>query len=160
MECAGVTVNAPGEFVYACEGYRLPTEAEWEYAARAGTTEATYNGDIDAANCTSVSPVLEPIAWYWENSSSTTHPVAEKDANPWGLYDMLGNVYEWTWDKHGSYDSGASEDPTGASSGSPRVVRGCGWFLAARGCRAAYRYGDSPVLRFGYLGFRPARSLP
>jgi len=160
MECTDVTVTAPDGDVYGCEGYRLPTEAEWEYAARAGTTEATYNGDIDAANCYGVSPVLEPIAWYGENSSSTTHPVAQKDANPWGLYDMLGNVYEWTWDKYGSYESGALEDPTGASSGSGRVSRGCSWLGTGRGCRAAIRYDNSPEYRYVYLGFRPARSMP
>jgi formylglycine-generating enzyme required for sulfatase activity len=159
MTCTGVTVTAPDGDVYGCEGYRLPTESEWEYAARAGTTEATYNGDIGEGDCTPVSPVLEPIAWYSENSSSTTHPVAQKDANPWGLYDMLGNVWEWTWDRKAAYP-GDVTDPTGASNGSNRVFRGCCWISAARDCRAAYRFDFSPVYRFAVLGFRPARSLP
>ena len=164
MTCTGVTVTAPDGDVYGCEGYRLPTEAEWEYAARAGTTEATYNGDIASGDCYLVSPVLEPIAWYGQNSGFTTNPVAQKDANPWGLYDMLGNVWEWTWDKYGSYDNGASQDPTGASSGSVRVYRGCGWatlnHATARRCRAAVRDGDTPERRYAVVGFRPARSLP
>ncbi|MGB0592500.1 MAG: SUMF1/EgtB/PvdO family nonheme iron enzyme, partial [Myxococcota bacterium] len=160
MACTGVTVNAPDENPYACEGYRLPTEAEWEYAARAGTTTATYNGDIAEGDCLGVSPVLEPIAWYRQNSSSTTHPVAQKHANAWGLHDMLGNVYEWTWDWQGAYSSGSSTDPVGASSGSGRVFRGGGWFSNARYCRAGLRRGITPGHRADDMGFRPARTLP
>ena len=157
--CDSVTVNAPDENVYACEGYRLPTEAEWEYAARAGTTTATYNGDIAEAHCYGESPVLEPIAWYEENSSSTTHAVAQKEPNAWGLYDMLGNVWEWSWDLHTDY-SGAVTDPAGASTGSLRVLRGCSWDGTALYCRAADRSDFTPGGRNDDLGFRPARSLP
>ncbi|MDP6944840.1 MAG: SUMF1/EgtB/PvdO family nonheme iron enzyme, partial [Myxococcota bacterium] len=105
-------------------------------------------------------PNLDAIGWYCGNASSKTHDVGQKLPNAWGLYDMLGNVLEWTWDWHGSYSSGWSPDPVGASSGSYRVARGCGWVIAARSCRAAYRGGDSPEVRGRALGFRPARSLP
>jgi formylglycine-generating enzyme required for sulfatase activity len=122
----------------------------------------TRNGDIAEANCYGASPVLEPIAWYPENSSSTTHAVAQKDANPWGLYDMLGNVREWTWDGHAAYPGDVTDPvgPTSGASGSNRVYRGCSWGYTARYCRAAYRGGYSPGYRLDGLGFRPARSLP
>jgi len=144
--CSGVTVTSADGNPTGCTGYRLPTEAEWEYAARAGTTGARY-GDLDQ------------VAWCGENSGAKTHPVGKKQPNAWGLYDMLGNVWEWTWDWHGDYSSGSSTDPVGASSGSDRVFRGCGWFFPARGCRAARRVGFTPEYRRGRLGFRPARSL-
>ena len=159
MTCHDVTVSAPDGDVYACEGYRLPTEAEWEYAARAATTTQTYNGDI--AYCDGYSYVLEPIAWFLKNSGSGIHAVAQKDANPWGLYDMLGNVWEWTWDRQAKYYSGASEDPTGPfESDTRRVIRGCGWDSAAGFCRVAYRNDLDALLSGVDLGFRPARSLP
>jgi formylglycine-generating enzyme required for sulfatase activity len=145
--CSGVKVTAPGGKPTACTGYRLPTEAEWEYAARAGTKGARYGE-------------LSRVAWYKDNAGPKTHPVGKKQANAWGLYDMLGNVWEWTWDWTESYSSGSSTDPVGASSGSLRVFRGCSWVSAARYCRAAYRNGHTPEYRGGSLGFRPARSLP
>jgi formylglycine-generating enzyme required for sulfatase activity/thiol-disulfide isomerase/thioredoxin len=146
-KCSSVKVTARGGKPTACTGYRLPTEAEWEYAARAGTTGPRYGE-------------LSRVAWNKDNSGSKTHPVGKKQANAWGLYDMLGNVYEWTWDWSGSYSSGSSTDPVGASSGSFRVFRGCGWYDTARFCRAAYRLDLSPENRYDYLGFRPARSMP
>ena len=124
--------------------YRLPTEAEWEYAARAGTTEERY-GDLDE------------IAWYDSNSGYTTHRVGEKAANAWGLHDMLGNVWEWVQDWYGSYPGGSVTDPTGPGSGSYRVLRGGGWFISARNCRSAYRGLISPGFRNGDLGFRLLR---
>lgn len=129
-----------------CEGYRLPTEAEWEYAARAGATGARY-GDLDA------------IAWYDDNSGTTTHPVGQKQPNAWGLSDMLGNVWEWCQDWYGDY-SGDATDPVGPQSGSNRVIRGGGWHAVATGVGAAVRYWLAPAQRNGFLGFRPARTLP
>ncbi len=146
-KCSSVKVTARGGKPTACTGYRLPTEAEWEYAARAGTTGPRYGE-------------LSRVAWHSGNSGTKTHPVGKKQANAWGLHDMLGNVWEWTWDWFGNYSSGSSTDPVGASSGSGRVSRGCSWYGPARVCRAAGRYGYSPEYRNDNLGFRPARSMP
>ncbi len=129
-----------------CTGYRLPTEAEWEYAARAGTTGARY-GDLDA------------IGWYDANSGNTTHPVGQKRANAWGLSDMLGNVWEWTSDSYGAY-GGAATDPLGPASGAFRVYRGGDWYLDASYLRAARRSNLTPGRRGSYLGFRLSRSVP
>ena len=125
--------------------YQLPTEAEWEYAARAGTTGARYG-------------VLDLIAWYGDNSGSETHPVGQKGANAWGLHDMLGNVWEWTGDWYGRYPSGSVTDPQGPSTGSYRVIRGGGWSDRARGVRSADRGGGSPGVRDLNIGFRLVRT--
>ena len=129
-----------------CTGYRLPTEAEWEYAARAGTTGARY-GD------------LERVAWYSRNSGAVTHPVATKQANAWGLFDMLGNVWEWTGDWKAGYDDMVT-DPQGAASGSLRVLRGGSWYYDDGSVRAASRNGIVPDFWTFNLGFRPVRSVP
>jgi formylglycine-generating enzyme required for sulfatase activity len=131
----------------SCPGFRLPTEAEWEYACRAGTTGARY-GDLDA------------VAWYAENSGDSTHPVRQKQPNPWGLHDILGNVWEWCWDRHGDYPPGVLADPLGPDSGSLRVFRGGSWFNVAQFARAAYRNYYVPESRLATQGFRLARSLP
>jgi formylglycine-generating enzyme required for sulfatase activity len=130
---------------YACSGFRLPMESEWEYAARAGTTTARY-GDLDA------------IAWYSSNSGSTTHAVAGKLANAWGLYDMLGNVWEWTHDWYDDYPSGSVTDPWGPTAGSHRVLRGGSWVSVAGYARAAFRNRITPDRRNFNFGFRPVRS--
>ncbi|MDR1920313.1 MAG: formylglycine-generating enzyme family protein [Candidatus Adiutrix sp.] len=130
--------------------YRLPTEAEWEYAARAGTTSAYSFGD-DAGE-------LGRYAWYRDNSGDTTHPVGQKEPNGWGLYDMHGNVWEWVRDWHDKnyYAASPATDPRGPSSGSFRVNRGGAWFnyTYAGHCRSAYRYRSSPDSRHDGLGFR------
>jgi formylglycine-generating enzyme required for sulfatase activity len=161
MTCTGVTVNATGGNPYLCQGYRLPTEAEWEYAYRAGTTTAFYNGGISVPDC-SYDANLDAIGWYCGNSGSTMHPAAQKVPNAWGLYDMSGNVLEWVWDWYSStyYSSSPAEDPLGPESGSSRVLRGGSWSDYAQGCRAAYRSSAAPGSRVHYLGFRPARSGP
>ena len=127
------------------ERYRLPTEAEWEYAARAGTTGDRY-GNLDA------------IAWYLDNSGGPTHPVGQKAPNAWGLHDMLGNVWEWTQDWYGDYPGGEVTDPQGPTSGSLRVSRGGSWSDIAWGCRASTRYYYSPGDRYLTLGFRLLRT--
>jgi formylglycine-generating enzyme required for sulfatase activity len=141
------TVN--GGNVYACAGYRLPTEAEWEYAARGGESY-TYSG----------SETVGDVAWTSENSGSTTHPVAGKAANAFDLYDMSGNVWEWTHDWYAVYASDAAVDPVGATSGSYRVARGGSWRYDPSGARVAIRYDDVPSNRSSELGFRLARSVP
>lgn len=127
--------------------YRLPTEAEWEYAARAGTT-GPYAGDLGA------------MAWYDPNSGGTTHPVGTKAPNAWGLYDMHGNVWEWTQDWYGDYSASAVTDPVGPSSGSGRVNRGGGWRSGSQGCRSAARLYFSPDDRGSILGLRLLRTSP
>jgi formylglycine-generating enzyme required for sulfatase activity/serine/threonine protein kinase len=143
-------------------GFRLPTEAEWEYAVRAGTSTATYNGDLEPGRVKDEqpNPTLDPIAWFGGNSENTTHRVGTKTPNPWGLYDMLGNVWEWVWDWDDMYPSDSVTDPAGPASGKNRVIRGGSWSLYARFCRAAYRGRDWPGHRFNDIGFRPARTLP
>ena len=118
--------------------YRLPTEAEWEYAARAGTTTDTYAGDITQRDGND--PVLDGIAWYYENSGSRTHPVGGKSPNGFRLHDMLGNVQEWVGDWKGGYPGGAVTDPVGPESGSYRVARGGSWFFSAGICRSAFSH--------------------
>ncbi len=149
-----------------CTGYRLPTEAEWEYLTRAGTTTASYNGDLSDLDC--ASPEVAAIAWYCGNAEQSTHPVRLKKPNGWGLYDMLGEVWEWVWDRYGSEYyleratalAGAPDvDPLGAVTGTLRTYRGCSWNSRARDCRAAQRAPQLAGLADRFLGFRPVRSL-
>ena len=125
--------------------YRLPTEAEWEHAARAGTVGDRYAPNLDA------------IAWYRDNSGDRTQPVGRKAPNAWGLHDMLGNVFEWVQDWYGGYPGGAVTDPGGPGSGSFRVFRGGSWNDNPWLCRASFRI-DKPGKRFRDLGFRLLRT--
>jgi formylglycine-generating enzyme required for sulfatase activity len=139
-------------------GMRLPTEAEWEYAYRAGTTTAFHSmpGYPSGTNSDSL---LGTIAWYWSNASSQTHAVGTKAGNGFGLHDMSGNVWEWVKDWYGTYASGAQTDPVGPVSGAYRVFRGGGWNGNSIYCRASYRgYGVSPGNSDYGLGFRVART--
>ncbi|MFT5328194.1 MAG: sulfatase activating formylglycine-generating enzyme [Planctomycetaceae bacterium] len=130
--------------------YRLPTEAEWEYACRAGTKTGYSFGDSESE--------LGEYAWYDDNSERTTHPVGGKKANPWGLYDMYGNVWEWCQDRHGDFPNGPVTDPTGPALGSYRVERGGSWGNSARYSRSAYRDRYTPDYRGDDVGFRVLRS--
>ena len=148
-------------------GYRLPTEAQWEYACRAGTVKQTYAGDLrereyqeDEDGWIESSEVLDDIAWYDENSDGETHAVGQKQANAWGLHDMLGNVTEWCWDWYGDYNASAVTDPVGDSTGSWRVSRGGGWIRNAWNARSAYRFRSSPGFRSRYLGARLTKVGP
>ncbi|WP_417913595.1 SUMF1/EgtB/PvdO family nonheme iron enzyme [Candidatus Electronema sp. JM] len=134
--------------------YRLPTEAEWEYACRAGSESAWCFGDDEAQ--------LQDYAWYGKNSGNTTHPVGEKKANAWGLHDMHGNVWEWCadWYNSGYYAVSPKGNPIGPEKGSSRVFRGGSWGDSPLFVRAAFRYWYSPDNRSDDLGFRLALSLP
>ena len=138
-------------------GYRfdLPTDAQWEYACRAGTTTALNNGlnlTSEDGRCLH----LDEVAWYWKNSDRKTHPVGQKKPNAWGLYDMHGNVYEWCNDWKAGYPSRAVTDPTGPASGSRRVIHGGSWYSTAQRCRSAGRRGSDPTYRCYDVGFRVA----
>jgi formylglycine-generating enzyme len=145
--------------IYKCPGYRLPTEAEWEYAARAGTTTAYYSGD--ETNCDNDS-LANQIGWYYYNSSSTLQQTAQKEANVWGLYDMSGSVWEWVQDWFvEDLGSTAVTDPVGPASTSSfgRVLRGGSCLVAAKLLRSASRYNYSmPDIKLKYHGFRCVRT--
>jgi len=130
--------------------YRLPTEAEWEYAARGGQS------GLSSAYLYAGGNNLDELGWYSGNSASKTHPVGGKKANQLGLFDMAGNVWEWCADWYAAYPTGAQTDPKGPSTGVHRVIRGGGWYDDARGCRSALRYDGEPTHRFNFVGFRLA----
>ena len=158
--------------------YRLPTEAEWEYACRAGTTSALPNGRDIRILGKNNAPALDDIAWYGGNSSvgfngrgpdtsnwqekqysggrASAREVKGKQPNRWGLYDMIGNVWEWCGDWYGDYPYGSATDPTGVATGAYRVNRGGGWYNDARNCRSAIRVRSEPGSRYDDLGFRVA----
>jgi formylglycine-generating enzyme required for sulfatase activity len=145
--------------VYDCEGYRLPTEAEWEYSARAGRSTAFYSGEITQLDdCSPLDPNLDTIAWYCGNGGATTEEVGQKALNAWGLSDMSGNVWEWIWDWN-DQTLEAATDPEGPINGTDRVDRGGSWGDVPQACRSANRRSSTPGARGSTLGFRLAKSL-
>ena len=138
-------------------GMRFPTEAEWEFAYRAGTMTAYHSmpgypsGTNDEAQTTT-------IAWRSGNASGQTHAVGTKAGNGFGLHDMSGNVWEWCYDRLGSYESSAQTDPVGPDLGMYRVIRGGAWDSSSGHCRSSYRGGHAPDWDFSHNGFRVARS--
>ena len=144
-----VVAKAYRKNFYRCPGYRLPTSEEWEYAARAGITTATYNGNVDSdSRSCSESKVLDPIAWYCGNAMDKVHPVGQKQPNAWGLYDMLGNVAEWT------------NDQAPWTSRHYMVRRGGSFLDTALNMRSAALAALSPENgRAPYLGFRPVKTI-
>ncbi|MCC9000798.1 MAG: formylglycine-generating enzyme family protein, partial [Candidatus Contendobacter sp.] len=158
----------------------LPSEAQWEYACRAGTETAIYTGDLEILGERNA-PALDPIAWYGGNSGvefdldygddssdwkekqypdtrAGTHPVQLKRANPWGLYDLLGNVWEWCQDGMRDYDKNVQTNPIGSlDAGASRVLRGGSWHSAARYVRAAFPLASNPGVRSDDISFRCAR---
>ena len=130
--------------------FRLPTEAEWEYAARGGNQSKGYK--FSGSNS------ISDVAWYDDNSRRKTHPVGQKRPNELGIYDMSGNVFEWCQDWYGSYSSSSQTNPTGPSGGSSRVLRGGSWCISARYCRVSYRNSSYPDSRYSSIGFRLALS--
>jgi formylglycine-generating enzyme required for sulfatase activity len=131
-------------------GFRLPTEAEWEYAARAGETTRFAGSDV-----------VNEVGWFYDNARGRSHPVKQLAPNAWGLYDMSGNVWEWIWDLYGPYpDDSLSTNPAGLHRGAAHVCRGGSWYSMAEDLRVARRYHRAKGTdRAHFLGFRLARSL-
>lgn len=144
--CTVITEQATTWKGLQCQGFRLPTEAEWEYAARAGSTEDRH-AEVDK------------IAWIDTNSLMKSHKVAELQPNAWGIYDMLGNVFEWTWDWIGPFEKHAVADPTGPPTGKNKVFRGGAYRWTKGEARHAFRNAYGPLNKVEFVGFRCVRTL-
>lgn len=148
-----------GDVYQPGSGYRLPTEAEWEYACRAGSVTAFANGAITQPNnCVTVDPNLDLLGWYCGNAGGAEHAVAQKAPNSWGLYDMHGNLHEWCNDWFADYPAGSAVDPAGPATGEYRALRGGYWGANAQTCRSGYRYIGLPGNHPEYITFRAART--
>ena len=162
--CSGDSCDPPVD-PYACEGWRLPTEAEWEVAARAGTTSAFSTGadlledpDECAAAVLSDGSDLAEVAWYCDSATAPA-PVGQLAPNPWGLYDVHGNAFEWVHDGAAPFGSDPVTDPAGPPGANFRISRGGAWYNLPRFVRTAFRLAHDPDGRDGYLGFRLARTV-
>ena len=142
--------------IYQCPGYRLPTDAEWEYACRAGTTGATYLGAIKI--CIGADSVADKVSWYAWNALMSTHPAGKKAVNAWGLYDMLGNVFEWCHDWFSKKSAAPVTDPWGSMSGANRMLRGGSISNGPQYLRAAARRDFPPSSARSSFGFRCVRT--
>ncbi len=134
---------------FTANGFRLPTESEWEYAAQSGGDAFEYAGSDD----------LDEVGWSLENSDNQTQPVGGKAATRWGLHDLSGNVWEWCWDRFGDYPTEATTDPVGADEGPDRVFRGGSWRNPAVTARTAYRFRCLPGACIGFAGLRLSRTV-
>jgi formylglycine-generating enzyme len=152
------------DYEYVCDfnanGYRLPTEAEWEYACRAGTETDFYTGNLTQPDHFSLDSALDRAAWYAANSGYKSHPVALKEPNAFGLYDMHGNVTEWCWDYYGRayYTADPVVDPRGPAASRERVFRGGSWAGKPYTLRSSYRFSPTPADRNPNMGFRVVRT--
>jgi len=160
MVCA--SASPVRESATECDGYRLPTEAEWEYVAGAGTATALPTGDLVVTGPVRepVDPVLDPLGWYWANSPRGPRTVATRAPSHWGLFDMHGNVWEWCWDRYGPYPYEPGQDPEGPVEGADRVARGGSWSSYAAFCRSANRHRYQQDHLGNTVGFRVVRTLP
>ena len=170
---SGEAYNDDGRLIFAdvvwnqeADGYRLPTEAEWEYACRGGSTSSLGNGDLVQMDC-SLDATLDAIGWYCGNSEidnlARPQDVRGKTPNAYGLYDMHGNVWEWCWDFHGDYPTDPVTDPTGPEDPDvlrKHVLRGGSWYYFARDCRSASRFDFPPGSADNSAGFRMVRTIP
>ncbi len=154
------TIDADNQVTWNrdADGWRLPTEAEWEYLCRAGTTTAFYTGALTELYCR-LDPVLDAIGWYCGNAGTGTSTVAQKQANAWGLYDTSGNVREWCWDWYGEALPDAALDPAGPDTGTQRVCRGGSWYYSSQDCRSAARGTYYPTSRDNTVGMRAVRTV-
>jgi formylglycine-generating enzyme required for sulfatase activity len=160
VTCSNATAYQNG-LIYTCPGFRLPTESEYEYAYRAGTTTAYYNGSNNASGCTSCSngdPNANTLGWHC-GIIGKLQPVGKKPPNPWGLYDMAGNVFAWCQDRDSKMPSTPVTDPWGGTSGNKYVMRGGSWYEYPEAMRAAASFVEIQTVRLDDIGVRCVRSI-